>query len=171
MDVFKAIETRRSIRKYKDMPVPDDLLKRILEAARQAPSASNRQPWAMVVVRDKEQKRLVAKACTNMDHVAHCAAFIACIAEPIHKWYKLDVAIALENLSLAAWDVGIGSCWIGYFEEDLIKSVLHIPHDRVVVACMTLGYPDETPEARPRKATQDLVYWETYSPRPGSPEL
>lgn len=169
MDVFKAIETRRSIRKYKDQPIPDDLLRQILEAGRLAPSASNRQPWAMVVVRDKEQKRLAAKACNNMEYVANCAAFIACFSKPDDKWYQVDAAIALQNISLAAWGAGIGSCWIGYFDDDHMKAVLHIPPDQKIVACMALGYPDEVPGARPRKEMSDLVYWETFIPRSGSP--
>ncbi|WP_424359505.1 nitroreductase family protein [Methanocella sp. MCL-LM] len=169
MEVFKAIETRRSIRKYKDRPIPDDLLRQILEAARLAPSASNRQPWALVVVREREQKRLASKACSNMEHVAGCAAFIACFSSPKDKWYQVDAAIALENISLAAWEAGIGSCWIGYFDEDYMKSVLHIPQDDKIVACMTLGYPDETPDARPRKELADLVYWEKFIPRASSP--
>ncbi len=169
MDVFKAIETRRSIRKYKDQPIPDEVLGKILEAARLAPSASNRQPWVMVVVRDKEQKMLASKACSNMDHVAKCAAFIACFVDPRQKWSIVDGAIALENVSLAAWDAGIGSCWIGYYDEDHMKSVLHIPSEDKIVACMTLGYPDETPAARPRKEMADLVYWEKFIPRASSP--
>ena len=169
MDVFKAIETRRSIRKYKDQPIPDEKLDRILEAARLAPSASNRQPWAMVIVRDKEQKKLAAKACSNMEHVAGCAVFIACFSNPGDKWYQVDAAIAMENVSLAAWEAGIGSCWIGYFDDDYMKSVLHIPQDDKIVVCMTLGYPDEAPDARPRKDLADLVYREKYVPRSGSP--
>jgi nitroreductase len=169
MDVFKAIETRRSIRKYQDRQIPDDLMNRIFEAGRLAPSAANRQPWAVIAVRDAETKKSVAKACNECDYVAKCDVILVCFGDPRDRWYEIDAAVALENMALTAWDNGIGSCFIGYFSEDYLKSLLHIPPDMRVVACLTLGYPDESPAARPRKSIEDLVFREKYTVRGSSP--
>jgi nitroreductase len=169
MDVFKAIETRRSIRKYQERPIPDDLMKLIFEAGRLAPSAANRQPWAVIAVRNPETKKSAAKACNECDYVAKCDVLLVCFGDPRDRWYEIDAAVALENMALTAWDNGIGSCFIGYFTEDYLKSLLHIPSDMKVVACLTLGYPDESPEARPRKSLDDLVFWEKYTVRGSSP--
>ena len=169
MDVFKAIETRRSIRKYQDRQIPDDLMNRIFEAGRLAPSAANRQPWAVIAVRDAETKKSAAKACNECDYVAKCDVLLVCFGDPRDRWYEIDAAVALENMALTAWDNGIGSCFIGYFSEDYLKSLLHIPPDMKVVACLTLGYPDESPAARPRKSIEDLVFREKYTVRGSSP--
>ncbi len=169
MDVFKAIETRRSIRKYQDRPIPDDVMKKIFEAGRLAPSAANRQPWAVIAVRDPGTKRSAAKACNDCGYAAHCAVLLVCFGDPGDRWYEVDAAVALENMALVAWENGVGSCFIGYFDEDYLRSLLHVPPDMKVVACLALGYPDETPAARPRKSIDDLVYWEKYSVRGSSP--
>ncbi|MCD1293764.1 nitroreductase [Methanocella sp. CWC-04] len=162
MDVFEAIKTRRSIRKYKPDPIPDDILMRILESARLAPSASGRQPWTLVVIRNKNLKKALASACNNTKYVEECNVFIVGVGDPSQKWYVTDLSVAMEHMVLTAWDSGVGSCWIGYFTEDLIKAILDIPEDRKIVACLTLGYPDERPEERPRKDLKDLVYFEKF---------
>jgi nitroreductase len=171
MDVFKAIETRRSIRKYQDRPIPDDVLKKIFEAGRLAPSAANRQPWGLIVVRDPETKKAAAKACNDCDYVAKCDVLLVCFGDPEDRWYEIDAAVALENIALTAWDNGVGSCFIGYFSEDYLKSLLHIPSALKVVSCMTLGYPDESPGARPRKNIDELVFWEKFTVHGSSPRF
>ncbi|OPY29424.1 MAG: nitroreductase A [Methanocella sp. PtaU1.Bin125] len=165
MDVFKAIETRRSIRKYEDRRIPEDLARKILEAGRLAPSAANRQPWAAIVVRDPEMKKSIAVACNDCEYIAGCDIFIVCIGDPQDKWYQIDAAIALEHMVLTAWENGIGSCYFGYYNEEHLKSLVHAPPDMKVVACLALGYPAESPAARPRKSFDDLVYREKYSHR------
>jgi nitroreductase len=171
MDVFKAIETRRSIRKYADRRIPDDLMRKILEAGRLAPSAANRQPWAVIVVRDRDMKKSIAIACNDCDYVAGCDVFVACIGDPQDRWYEIDGAIVLENMVLTAWDNGIGSCYVGYFNEEHLKSLIHIPPDMRVVSCLAMGYPAESPDARPRKNFDDLVFMEKYGHRGSSPPL
>jgi nitroreductase len=169
MDVFKAIETRRSIRKYKNQRIPDDLLHKILEAGRLAPSAANRQPWGVIVVRDPDTRKNVANACNDCDFILKCDTVLVCFGDPRDRWYEVDAAVALENMSLTAWDMSIGSCFVGYFNEEHLKSLLHIPPDMKVVACLTLGIPDECPDARPRKNFDDLVFREKYLVRGSSP--
>ena len=119
MDTITAIMQRRSVRRYAAKGIPDDHLKAILEAGRQAPSAANRQPWHFVVVRDEERKRKLAAACSGQDWLADADVIVAGLGKPEvnEKWYPVDVAIAMENMILAATALGYGTCWIGAFEE------------------------------------------------------
>lgn len=171
MDVLEVIKTRRSIRKYKPQRIPDDILHSILDSARFAPSASSRYPWGLVVVRDTDTKKSLSMACNNYPYVKDCDTVIVGFGDPSQKYFVTDLSVAMEHIALTAWDNGIGSCWIGYFNEDMIKMLLHIPQDRVVVACMTLGYPDESPGQRPKKELSDIVFWERFSTEQTSPPI
>jgi nitroreductase len=153
MDTLQAIFARRSIRKYKDAPIPDEHLNQILEAARQAPSAGNRQPWHFIVVRDPEQRRRVANACNSQMWMADAACIIVALGLPqvSPKWYPVDVAIAVENLVLAARSLGYGTCWVGAFDPAELKRVCGIPDEAEVVICTPLGVPDADSPARLRK--------------------
>ena len=102
MDVVTAIQRRRSIRKYKNAELPKELLMQILEVARLAPSGANRQPWQLVVVTDAEKKKALVPICKDQKFVGECSVFIAGIDEPTQKWARVDVAIALEHIALAA---------------------------------------------------------------------
>ncbi len=164
MDVFEAIRTRRSIRKYKPKPVPDEKLKMILETARQAPSAANRQPWRFVVVRDAEKKKALAKVANNQTFLADAAAIVAAVGDPevSKKWHDKDVMIAVEHMALAATALGYGTCWIGAFNEDEVKHLLNIPEGMHVIILLPIGMPDEKPPSRPRKDFSEIVYGEEY---------
>jgi nitroreductase len=162
MDVISAIHKRRSIRKYKNKDIPKELLMEILEAARQAPSGANKQPWQLVVVTDPETKKALVPICKEQKFVAECSAFIVGIDDPAQKWSRVDLAIALEHMVLAAVEKGLGTCWIGAFDPERMGAQLGVPKGLVVTACLTLGYPDEAPEARGRKNLNDLVHWEKY---------
>jgi nitroreductase len=164
MDVFEAISTRRSIRKYKREPIPDDVLQKVLESARLAPSASSRQPWELIIIRNSGTKKSMAMACNDARFVEECDILIVGTGDPSQKWYITDLSIAMEHMVLTAWENGVGSCWVGNFKEDMVKAILRIPHDKSVVACLTLGYPDEFPPKRPRKELADLVHFEKYLP-------
>ncbi|MEW5759371.1 MAG: nitroreductase family protein [Candidatus Thermoplasmatota archaeon] len=162
MDVICAIESRRSIRRYKQESIPNEKLNKLLEAARLAPSAGNRQPWELIVVTNKETLKKLPRACKDQKFVSECSVFIAGIGDPQQKWYQVDLAIAFEHIALAAVELGLGSCWIGAFYEEEIKQILSVPENKAVVACMTIGIPAESPEARPRKSIKELVHWERY---------
>mgnify|MGYP005832043833 CR=1 FL=1 len=166
MDVFEVIKARRSIRKYRNQRIPDDALDRILESARFAPSAGSRYPWFLVVVRKDETKKALAIACNNVNYISECDVFIAAAGDPSQQWYVTDTSVAIEHMVLTAWEMGIGSCWVGNYNEDLIKTLLSIPQDKRLVACLTLGYANESPSPRPRKDMSDLVYREKYTPTP-----
>ncbi|MHA1860052.1 MAG: nitroreductase family protein [Candidatus Asgardarchaeia archaeon] len=164
MDVFEAIKKRRSIRRYLRKKIPEDTLKRLLEAARLAPSAVNRQPYTFVVVTDDNLKEKLVPVCKYQNFVKDCSAFIAGVGDPnVSRWYVIDIAIAMEHIALEAVELGLGTCWIGAFYEDEMKKLLRIPEDKKVVVCMTVGYPAETPPERPRKPFEVLFKFNGYS--------
>ncbi|HHX66128.1 MAG TPA: nitroreductase [Chloroflexi bacterium] len=158
METMQTILERRSIRRYKTDSIPDEDLKQILEAGRQAPSAANRQPWHFVVVRSTEQKQRVAAACNNQMWMADADCILVAVGLPevTEKWYKVDVAIALQTMVIAARSLGYGTCWIGAFDPERVKAVCGIPANAEVVACTPLGVPDVSPPARERKPWNEV---------------
>ena len=164
MDTLQTIFERRSIRRYKKEPIPVEELKQILEAGRQAPSAANRQSWHFVVVGDPQQKQRMAQACNGQMWMADAAYILVAVGLPAvsEKWYKVDVAIAMENMVLAARSLGYGTCWIGAFKPDDVKGVCGIPQETDVVACAPLGVPDVDPETRGRKAWDEVFSADSY---------
>jgi len=175
--VFNVIRERSSIRDYVDRPIEDEKLDLILESARLAPSASNSQPWHFYVVKDREKIRALAgkmpigtQVVIN-SFIAEAPVVIVATGGPadlLHKmmsfivnrkWYYIDVAIALEHMVLTAWDLGIGSCWIGWFDEKKVKKLLDIPGNEEVIAFLTLGYPAEGARGHPknRKSMEEIA--------------
>ncbi|MEM2088210.1 MAG: nitroreductase family protein [Thermoproteota archaeon] len=170
MDVFEAIRTRRSIRSYLDKPVEKEKLLRILEAARLAPSAVNRQPWEFIVVTDPKIKEKLKSAYPRDWFYSAPVIIVACVS-PSKAWvrkdgeeyWKVDVAIAMQNLILAAWAEGLGTCWIGAFDEYEVKKNLGIPQDMRVVVMTPLGYPAEEKEpVTDRKPLSEIVHYEHW---------
>ena len=148
MDVFDAIKKRRSVRTYLDKPIEEEKLNAVLEAGRLAPSASNRQEWRFVIVRDGEVRRKLGEAANEQSFVGTAPVVIAaCAVTDEHVMscgqlcYPIDVAIALDHISLAAVEHGLGTCWIGAFNEGKVKEILGIPEEVRVVGLMPIGYP------------------------------
>ncbi|MBS7619760.1 nitroreductase family protein [Candidatus Bathyarchaeota archaeon] len=168
MEVIEAIQTRRSIRKYKKGMIPDEDLKKILTAAQLAPSAGNKQPWRFVVVREPEKINELAKIANNQMWIADASVVIAALAmdkgspEIYPKWVERDVMIAVEHMVLAAWSLGYGSCWVGAFSEEKVKEFLGIPENMTVIVLLPIGIPDHKPEARPRKPLSEIFSSEKY---------
>jgi nitroreductase len=162
LNVKNAIRKRRSIRRYQRKPLPEKELMDILEAARLAPSGSNRQPWQMIVVRDEERKRGLVPLCKNQEFIADCSVLLVGLDDPKQKWARVDLTIAFDHISLAAVEMGLGTCWIGAFDRKAVGDYLMVPEPLVVTACMTLGYPAEEPEPRHRKDMEALFFWEEY---------
>lgn len=162
MDVFDTIKDRRSIRTYKDERIPKDKLDKLMEAARLAPSAANRQIWKFIVVENEQIKRQLATACNKQAFVGTASHVVAGIGDPSQKWHQVDLAIALEHIVLEAVELGLGTCWIGAFNEDEVKRILKIPQDKKVVALLTVGVPAESPDARQRKALEEIVSYNEY---------
>lgn len=170
MDVMEAILKRRSIRNYLDKPVEKEKLERVLEAGRQAPSASNMQPWRIVLVTDAETRTKLAKAASHQNFVADAPAVIVGCAVKTDKVmacgqtaYPIDVAICMTTMSLAAMGEGLGTCWVGAFHEDQVKEILGIPAEVRVVQLMSVGYPSEDPAPRTRKPMTEFVVTDAWS--------
>jgi len=164
MDVFEAIRTRRSIRKFRPKPIPDEKLEIIREAGRLAPSAGNRQPWRFVVVKDPERKKNLAKAADNQMFIANAGVIIVALGDPeaSPRWFKQDPIIAVEHMILAATALGYGSCWIGAFNEEGVKRILKIPEGLAVIALLPIGFSDESPPPRARKPLEEIFFLEEY---------
>lgn len=164
LDVFEAIKVRRSIRKYKPGAIPKEKMKMILDAARQAPSAGNRQPWRFIVVTEWERKRELAKAANNQMFIADAGAIIVAIGirEISVRWFDKDPMIATEHMVLAATALGYGTCWIGAFNEDEVKQLLKIPQEMNVIIILPIGIPDETPGPRSRNEIPEISFEEEY---------
>lgn len=158
MSLLDVILSRRSIRRYENKEIPKDVLDKIVEAGRQSPSAANRQPYRFVIVTDSEIKKELHGMFSRF--LKNAPVVIVGCANPkalsTGKWATVDTTIALESMVLAAWSLGVGSCWIGSFKEQKIKDSLKIPQDWKVVALVTLGYPAETPKPRKKKPTNEL---------------
>jgi len=163
MEVFKVISERRSIRKYRREPIPDDSLERIMEAGRLAPSAANRQPWYFIVVKDEKVKNELVGACKGQKFVGEAGAVIAILGDPrISRWYRQDPFIAASFMTLEAHEEGLGVCWIGAFEEEKVKQILKVPKELSVIILLTIGFPDEKPPARPRKPREEVFFLNEY---------
>jgi len=165
MDVYEAITARKSVRAFEERDVPQGVLSRLLEGARLAPSASNRQEWRCVVGRDRATRKRLARAANAQAFVGHAPVVLACCAEtdghvmPCGQLcYPIDVAIAIDHITLYAVAEGLGTCWIGAFDEDQVKELLGIPAHIRVVAMLPIGYPqDPAPMAKSRLPLETIV--------------
>ena len=165
MDVKEAVAERRSIRQYAETPIPEEHMEDLFKALQLAPSASNLQNWEFIFVRDPHIKQHLAPACYLQKFVAECTYFIAAIADPSLKWHMVDITIALTNFTLQAVELGYGTCWIGAFNEFMVKELLGVPEDRKVVICMTFGAPRTMPAARARKPIEGFIHLDSYGRR------
>jgi nitroreductase len=165
MEVFEAIKSRRSIRKYTKDPVPEDLIVKILDAGRWAPSASNRQPWSFIVLKDEEVRRKIAEATTYGKFLAEAPLGIAVVVDPQASTHPVeDGAIAAQNMLLAAHALGLGACWIGSynsFYEEKIKIILSIPKNKRLLSIISIGFPAESP-TKTRKELRQIVFTDQY---------
>ena len=169
VSVMTAIKMRRSIRHYKDKPVEWEKLKKVLEAGRLAPSAGNMQEWKFIVVSDKNTREKLAMAAHSRFVVeaplviVACATITDCVLESGQLAYPMDVAIAVDHMTLKAVEEGLGTCWVGDFDERKVKEALNIPDDVRVVTLLTLGYPKYVPGPRKRKKLEEIVAYEKWS--------
>jgi nitroreductase len=175
--VMENIMTRRSVRKFKKNDVPDDVLFNLIDAARHAPSAANKQPWAFIIVRDPKVKALLAGAAEGQDWIADAPVIIvACMdvklagarfGERGVKLYGIqNVAAAVENLMLAANALGLGTCWVGAFSEPKVAGPLRCPEHVRPCALIPVGWPDEAPEPPVRHELSDFVHLGAYGRTP-----
>ncbi|MGA9139446.1 MAG: nitroreductase family protein [Methanocella sp.] len=169
MDVFTAISQRKSIRAYQDRKIDEATLSRVLEAGRIAPSAGNRQDWKFIVVTDGETRKKLAMAARGQMFLSQAPVVIAgCAIAPEYVMACgqsagiIDVSIAFSFMMLQATELGLGTCWLGAFNESEVREILGVPDHVRVVAMTPLGYPDEVPAGRPRKSLEEVVCRDRY---------
>lgn len=169
MDVFEAIKTRYSCRSYKTEPVPEEKLNKVLTAARLAPSARNTQDWKFVVVQDAEKRKEVAEAA-GQSFIGEAPVIIAGVGldpENImssgNPSYAINLAIALDHMTLAAVAEGLATCWIGGFPQEEVKKVLNIPAEYKVVALLPLGFPADSFKDKSRKSLDEIISYDSFS--------
>lgn len=160
--VLEAMQSLRSVRQFKDEPLPDETLREILNAGRRAQSSKNSQPWQFVVIRDKETLKRLSECGQFAGHLAGAAVGIALVSEGRNDF---DLGQASANMQLAAWSLGIGSCIASMWEPDRAKEILGIPADHRFTVVLSLGYPaDDWQPARMggRRKLDELVRWEKW---------
>lgn len=169
MNVMDAIRERRSIRSYEKRPVEEEKLLAVLEAGRLAPSANNKQEWRYVVVWDARVRQKLMIAAYNQKFVAQAPVVIACCAETDHRMmrcgqlaFTVDVAISIDHMTLAAVELGLGTCWIGSVSADSVREILGIPQEIEIVQLLTLGYPAKPGKPTSRLSLDEIVHWERW---------
>lgn len=169
MDFTEVINTRRSHRKFTDEKVPEDVLKRIIDATLQAPSWSNKQGVRYVIVDNKDQ--LAKFENSGQKWLAKAPMVIVVFISPEDsgvnsnglEYFPVDAAIALQQLILAATNEGLGTCWIGWFEEKVVKEIVNLPEKARIVGMTPLGYSKYTPRDIERQSVEKTVYRNEYS--------
>ena len=169
MQFQELVAARYSVRSYKPDPVDNDKLQQVLEAARLAPTAANRQPFQLIVVhtegRQAELRRIYDREWFVEGPLVVCACGIptqAWVRRDGKSYLDVDVAIAMDHLILAAANVGLGTCWIGAFDAVAAREVLGLPDDVEPIAFTPLGYPDDQPRPKRRKPPAELVRYERW---------
>ncbi|MCS7230341.1 MAG: nitroreductase family protein [Candidatus Kryptonium sp.] len=169
MDFFEVLRKRRSVRKFKDEPISEDKLKLIYEAINSAPSAGNLQAYEVFVVKDKDKLKQLADASLSQEFIAQAPIALVFCANPARsrwrygsrgeKLYSLqDATIACAYAQLSATALGLGSVWIGAFDEDEVRKIISIGKNLIPIAILPIGYPDEVPEPTPRRKIGDLIH-------------
>jgi len=168
MDVLSVISQRRSIRKYCNKPVENEKLCKVLEAARMAPSANNQQSLKFIVVEDYMKRVLLTEAAYGQEFLKEAPiVLVACgldsnVMTCGHRCDTVNVSIAMSFVILEAFEQGLGTCWIAYYDEDKVKEILGIPSQVSVVMITPLGYSDENPAAKPRKQLEEIICYDRY---------
>lgn len=173
METLNCIATRRSVRKYKDIPLEFEKIGKILDAGRLAPSAGNLQDWKFILITEEETRKKIAEACLKQYWMQDAPVHIVVVSHPKRvarfygdkgeKIYNLhNAAAAIQNMLLAAIDQGLGCCWVGAFEEGMLRQALSIPDSAMPQAVLTFGYADEKPPRPPKYTIENVTYIESY---------
>ncbi len=161
MSLLDVIFSRVSVRRYTSEPVSEEALRNILEAGRRAPSAMNAQPWHFIVVTEQKLKnQLSTRRWTGF--VKDAALVVVGCGEKTDHWSTVDVAIALQNMVLAAEAQGLGSCWIGDFDQAEMRELLGIPDNLHVIGMVTFGHPAEKPAPRNKKSLEEIIHYNKF---------
>ena len=167
MDTFECIRKRRDIRSYIKEDVPDDTIKKIIEAGRLAPSAMNRQPWHFIVIKNKDMLEELSQFCVSGRFMVDASFAVVVVTEPVNKWHEIDGARAVQNMALAAWNEGVGCCWIAAIDREKVKERLNIPRNLHVLTILPFGYPFEftVKRKKTRKSPDEVFHWERFGRR------
>ncbi len=169
MDFLKLVETRRSVRAYQSTPVEEDKLSQVLEAARLAPTASNLQPFRLIVIRTRGKEADIRRMY-DRDWFIQAPLLICACGVPAEAWvredgtrlHQVDVAIVMDHLILAATALGLGTCWVAAFDVQAVREILGIPAIAEPLVMTPLGYPADEPPPKMRRPTADLVRYEHW---------
>lgn len=178
MDVMEAIAKRRSVRKYLDKPVPWDDVGSVVDAGRQAPSAGNLQNWKFIIVTDEAKRKAIGEACLQQQWMHDAPVHLVVCTEPRKaiqfygirgdRLYSIqNCAAAMQNMLLAATSLGLGSCWVGAFDEGMLKAAASIPEYARPQGVVTLGYAAETPKVPVQYTIENVVYLQRWGSRIG----
>jgi nitroreductase len=173
VDLREAIVNRHSIREFKDRAVEDGLIHKVLEDANKAPSAGNLQARDFIIIRDEGIKKEIARAALNQDFITGASVVVVICANTVRSAVKygrrgaglysiLDAALAAQNLMLSCVEEGLGSCYVGAFDEGRIRKVLGIPETVIPVGIIPIGYPDEEPFITDRLPLRNIVHFEKW---------
>ena len=179
-DIMKVILERRSVRRYQEKDIPDDVINNILEAARWAPSWANTQPWEIVIVKDKSIKKQIQKNVPSRNPSSLAivnAPVLLVVCGQLKKsgyyddqyptkfgsdWFMYDLGLATQNLCLAAHASGLGTVIVGLFDHDRVGEVINLPANHEVLVLIPLGYPDQNPKPRKRRERDEFVHYDTF---------
>lgn len=172
MNIKEIILTRRSIRAYKSDPISEEDMRDLLLCLQNAPSASNRQPWKFIIVESKDLRVKIAELCFKQMFIAEAPYILVGVGNSIDawrgkgtyvkNWEVVDVSIALDHFTLAAWEKGIGTCWIGAMDDKGIAELLGIAEPWHIIALMPFGYPREVGNSRGRKSLEQIVSYNRF---------
>lgn len=159
MEFTDVINQRRSNRAYKPDAIPEDILLRLQEALRVAPTGSNDQPFRFIFVTDADKRERITREACHQEFIGQAPIILAATCEPGRSFCT---AIAVDHFILAAANEGLGTCWIGWFEREPVRKILNVDADKEIPILVTLGYAADSPDARPRKPLDELILFETY---------
>jgi nitroreductase len=170
MDIYDLIEKRRSVRTFREDPIPSESMDKLKNAMRLAPSAHNAQSYKFILVTDKELKKQIAEESSSQRFIATAPVIVVAVSLMPEdtlssgvSTYAMDIAIALDHLTLVAVEENLGTCWVGSFNEVPIKKILNVPDKCKVVAIMPIGTPYDDPDVKSRKKIGELFCNETFS--------
>jgi nitroreductase len=170
MNVSDAVRQRYSCRKYQDKTVPEALLREIVDVARLAPSASNRQEWRLVAVTDKEKIAAISDKAGTQGWWKTAPVMFACCADTNYHvmscrqhCYPIDIAILMDHITLLATERGLGTCWLGAFDEDAVKEICGIPRHIRVVELLAMGYPADQVREKKRLDVKEILFMNSWS--------
>lgn len=165
MDAWQCIRTRRTTRSFRPQAVPEAVIRRILEAGRLAPSALNRQPWHFVVVQERSRLEALADACSTGRFVGQAAFAVVLAVDPTNRYHEIDGARAAQQMELAAWNEGVGMCWIGGFDAARVAQLTALPPQWKALTVLAFGYPAQRPgplRKGVKKPFDAVVSWERF---------